>query len=49
VAARHRVSVTTVRNAIRDGHLHAEKFGRQVFIREVDVDRWAEARKSAPR
>jgi excisionase family DNA binding protein len=40
VAARHRVSITTVRNAIAAGNLPAEKFGKQVFIRQVDADRW---------
>jgi excisionase family DNA binding protein len=49
VAARHRVSATTVLNAIRDGHLDAEKFGRQLFIRQADADRWAEARMGAQR
>jgi excisionase family DNA binding protein len=40
VAAQNRVSVTTVRNAIRDDQLAAEKFGKQVFVRQEDADRW---------
>jgi excisionase family DNA binding protein len=40
VAARHDVSVSTVRNHITAGHLYAEKFGKQVFVRQEDADRW---------